>query len=102
MENLSCDFEIINDALVSLINSANAVVEQATVLKGIVESVDLGWIDKIEGSADLYKNETLLIINDLAVNLESSNTLIKSIQQSMDLYKENEAAGVTSINNVSL
>lgn len=102
METLSCDFDAINTALIALINAHSNAIDQATSLKEIVGKVDLGWIDSIEGSADLYKNDTLLIINDLAVNLEALGALIKSIQETMDSYKTNESAGVTSINSVSV
>ncbi len=101
MESVYVNFDAIDSSNLALIKDYNSVVEQAERLKQIVDSVDVSWVDKIVSSSEKYKDYTLLMINDIIMNLDELKNLMTNVGIAMEEYTNNETTGETNINSVS-
>jgi hypothetical protein len=101
METVVVNFDAIDTSYAALVNDYNKILDQADLLKKIVDSVDLGWVDTIVGSSEKYKDHSFSIIKDIVLNLEELGMLLQNIDSSMEIYSTNESTWEANVNSVS-
>ena len=100
MKPVIVNFVEIENALKVINENITKIKEKKGNLESLVTGLGEDWKDSISNSYDLYKDSSFNLAKDLENGAIELLTLSELIETSMQIYKNNEDSGETTIRSI--